>query len=114
MDKLSKVRWGIVYEDMGNMRIVRILEQEKFFASRFPLTESVQYHLSESDLRNIVNNVIREVMAQRECMTIKPKQHQLCETTINGRTYFRTLPLPPERVLASPSWHKKGTRSHVR
>lgn len=65
MDKLSKVRWGIVYEDMGNMRIVRILEQEKFFASRFPLTESVQYHLSESDLRNIVNNVIREVMAQR-------------------------------------------------
>lgn len=26
------------------------------------------------------------------------------------RSDFRTLPLPPERVLASPSWRKKGTR----
>lgn len=53
-DPFSKTRWGVVYEDLDTIRIVRMLEMEKLYASRYGLICPPKRKITESQLRNII------------------------------------------------------------
>lgn len=62
VDPFSKTRWGVVYEDLGNIRIVRMLEMEKLFASRYGLIRTPKRKITESQLRHIIRESLINIL----------------------------------------------------